>query len=179
MNDFFECKDLVFTRDALLTCLYKSKKLDKYINKFSESREMREELKSELFLSLCEIDESELGRIYENNYLDYYIVRTIGNMFNSNTSQFYKRIKKGILNRQHSEPTLNTEIADIEYDENALTEDGIKIGMAALNWFERDVLIRYSEAETISEIVRTTGTSRDYVTKVLDKARKKFRNALY
>lgn len=171
MNNIFGCANFT-NRDALITCLYTSKVLDESINGMAKGKEMREELKQELFLRICELDPEELERIYENEYLDYYIIRTLRNMFDSKTSQFYTRIKRGILERS------NYEIDVTNTPDETYSEVSVEDAMKKLNWFEQQVIELYSEHGNMAKIADITGTSPVYVAAVLASARKKLKNAL-
>lgn len=54
----------------------------------------REEMRSELWLWLCEYDIEKLADAYEKKHLNALITRYLQNQWKSRTSPFYKRYKK-------------------------------------------------------------------------------------
>jgi hypothetical protein len=178
-NKFFNCADKWVSRDFLLTCLFNSEELANTLNGIVKTThtkaELREELRSELFLCLCELDEDNLKQIHDNGYLDYYIVRTLRNMYDSTTSQFYKRIKKSITERRGIEHG-HLQIADD--DTVAISDESVNEALKKLNWFEMQVLDLFVEHGSVAQISIATGVTVIYATKVLASARKKFKYAL-
>jgi hypothetical protein len=55
--------------------------------------ELQEDLKSEVFLILCELPEEKLIALYDRKELKFYIVRIMLNLVQNKNNQFYKKIK--------------------------------------------------------------------------------------
>jgi len=55
---------------------------------------LRDELKAEVCLVLCEKDETFLQGLYQRNELKYWAMRVVINMIQSNTSAFYKTFRQ-------------------------------------------------------------------------------------
>jgi hypothetical protein len=55
--------------------------------------ELQYDLKAEVFLVLCEMNDNKLKGMYERNELKFYIVRIMLNMIKSDRSTFYKNYR--------------------------------------------------------------------------------------
>jgi hypothetical protein len=80
------------TRQQILTNFYLSPEVNECINK-QDPEHLRDDLKSELFAVLCELDEPFLIGLHQRKELKFYAVRIILNMIQSNTSPFYKKFR--------------------------------------------------------------------------------------
>ena len=56
--------------------------------------DIREDLKQEVFLVLCEMEEERLLQMYNDGYLKFFIVRTILNMVKSDRSNFARTFRQ-------------------------------------------------------------------------------------
>jgi hypothetical protein len=70
-----------------------------------QPEELRDDLKAEVILVVCEIDESRLQQMQETGGLVFFVVRIILNMVKSTTSKFYKKYR--VINLQ-LEPIYDT-----------------------------------------------------------------------
>jgi hypothetical protein len=61
-----------------------------------QPEELQYDLKAEVFLVLCEMNEDKLKGMYERNELKFYIVRIMLNMIKSDRSTFYKNYRNHI-----------------------------------------------------------------------------------
>lgn len=80
-------------KTQILSDLYQSKELSDLINKMKPVH-LREDLKQELFLTLCEKPDSLIIDLHKSNQLKYYVTRIVLNMIASNTSPFYKKYRR-------------------------------------------------------------------------------------
>ena len=76
-------------RNSIIEKLWNSQELKEAIAKM-QPEDLQDDLRSEIFKVLCEMDEDKLVDMYNRNVLRFYLVRTMLNMTQSNTSQFYK-----------------------------------------------------------------------------------------
>lgn len=79
-------------RQQILSNFYLSPEVDACIHK-QDPPHLRDDLKSELFAVLCELDEPFLIGLHQRKELKFYAVRIILNMIQSNTSPFYKKFR--------------------------------------------------------------------------------------
>ena len=82
-------------KSTILATLYQSKELESLLAKMHPDH-LREDLKQELFLVLCEKSEAEIKRLHDSATLRYYAVRIVCNMVKSNTSPFFKKYRQVI-----------------------------------------------------------------------------------
>jgi hypothetical protein len=103
-----------------------------------QPQELQDDLKQEVFLVLCEMDEEKLFGMYEQGYLKYFIVRTILNMAKSDRSNFYRKFRQ-----VYQEIPITYESTKEEYDESLVNK--LELGMEVLHWYEAELLKLYSQ----------------------------------
>jgi hypothetical protein len=74
-------------KNSIILELWESRELKEAIDKM-QPEDLRDDLRSELFKVLCEMEEERLIDMRTRNVLKFYLVRTMINMMQSNTSQF-------------------------------------------------------------------------------------------
>jgi hypothetical protein len=82
-------------KNTILTELFQSNQLEKLLSKMNPPH-LRDDLKQELFLILCDpvkSPESLITSLYEKKQLNYYVTRIVFNMIASNTSPFFKKFR--------------------------------------------------------------------------------------
>ena len=77
-----------------------------------QPEELRDDLKAEVILVVCEIDENRLKQMQETGQLVFFVVRIILNMVKSTTSRFYKKFR--ITNDELKESYTFVDIRDEE-----------------------------------------------------------------
>ena len=124
-------------RDFIITSMYNSPDINEAIGKM-QPYELQDDLRQEVFLVLCEMNEAKLFEMFEQGYLKYFIVRTILNMAKSDRSNFYKKFRQ-----LYQEIPLSYELKKEEYDESLVTK--LEEGMQVLHWYEAELLKLYAE----------------------------------
>jgi len=124
-------------RDFIITQMYNSPDINEAIGKM-QPYELQDDLRQEVFLVLCEMNEAKLFEMFEQGYLKYFIVRTILNMAKSDRSGFYKKFRQ-----LYQEIPLSYELQKEEYDESLVTK--LEEGMQVLHWYEAELLKLYAE----------------------------------
>lgn len=61
----------------------------------TSGHELKDDLKSELFLILCEMSEVRIQKAYNNHYLHYLCVNIVKKQYHSKSSPFHKKWRKG------------------------------------------------------------------------------------
>jgi len=117
--------------------MYNSPEINEAIGKM-QPYELQDDLRQEVFLVLCEMNEEKLFEMFEQGYLKYFIVRTILNMAKSDRSGFYKKFRQ-----LYQEIPLSYELKKEEYDESLVTK--LEEGMQVLHWYEAELLKLYAE----------------------------------
>lgn len=124
-------------RDFIISLMYNSPDINEAIGKM-QPYELQDDLRQEVFLVLCEMNEEKLFEMYEQGYLKYFIVRTILNMAKSDRSNFYKKFRQ-----LYQEIPLSYEVKKEEYDETLVEK--LEEGMQVLHWYEAELLKLYAE----------------------------------
>ena len=96
--------------------------------------ELQDDLKSEVFLILCEMPEDKLIDLYSKKYLRFYIVKIMLNIIKSPTKKFFLKFK-------NYDPLNNYEKADTEYNE---TEIKVSLFVDELHWYKQEILRLYT-----------------------------------
>ena len=80
-------------RDEIITRLYNDADISDAIGKMRPV-ELQDDLRSEMFMVLCQMDASRLIDLHERKILKFYLVRTMLTMIKSDRSTFFKVYRK-------------------------------------------------------------------------------------
>ena len=138
-----------------------------------QPEELRYDLKAEVFLVLCEMDEQKLIGLYERNELRFYIVRTMLNMIKSDRSTFYKNYRNHI---QFVASDLNREIKRIN-DEPTDLIDKLEKNLEGLHWYNKEILKLYAIdfKKNAKELSRKTGIPYMSIVRTINKTKKQMK----
>jgi len=151
-------------RQKIISELYHSKDINDAIGKMNP-KNLQDELRQEVFLVLCEMDQEKLITMYEQGYLKYFIVRTILNMAKSDRSNFYKKFRQ-----VYQEIPLTYELSKEEYSEDLLNK--LEQGLEILHWYEAELLKLYaSNGKNLLAISRDTKIPYRSLIKTIRKAK--------
>lgn len=130
--------------------LYNDKRIDEACKKIAKGNDLWQDLKQELFVVLCEYDQSKIKEIIEKKQIMYFIVRILLNFYNSKTSPFYKKFKH-----------INDEVIDLKFikhfeDDNSYSNELDKIELAFeqanLSWYERGIAKLYIQEKSFRKL---------------------------
>jgi hypothetical protein len=138
-----------------------------------QPEELRYDLKAEVFLVLCEMDEQKLVGMYERNELRFYIVRTMLNMIKSDRSTFYKNYRNHI---EFVASDLNREIKRIN-DEPTDLIDKLEKNLEGLHWYNKEILKLYAIdfKKNAKELSRKTGIPYMSIVRTINKTKKQMK----
>ena len=134
------------TKNDIISQLYLSEDINSAISKM-QPFELQDDLRQEVFLVLCEMDEDRLFQMFNDGYLKYFIVRTILNMAKSDRSNFSRTFRK-VYEEVQDQPTE-------EYDESI--NEKLNKSMEILHWYEREVMKLFAESGNLLQVSRDTG----------------------
>jgi len=80
------------TRDAIINQLFTGKNFNDCIGRM-EPAHLQDDLKMEVIAIVCEWNDEKIRGLHERKELDFYVVRVILNLIQSNTSPFYKKFR--------------------------------------------------------------------------------------
>ena len=126
---------------------------------------MREDLKSEVMLIVCEWDESKVLDLYKKQVLDFYIVRVILNLARSSSSPFAKKFRQQTVEfemKDHPVQDINDiveraereEREDIVIHELSNLKEGEEVG---LHWYSAELMRLYMAHGSYRAIEKETG----------------------
>ena len=134
-----------------------------------QPEELQYDLKAEVFLVLCEMNEDKLVGLFERNELKFYIVRIMLNMIKSDRSTFYKNYRN------------YTEFVDQDYtcDDNDKTDmfEKLELNMDGLHWYNKEMLKLYAIdfKKNAKELSRKTGIPYMSIIRTINKTKKQMK----
>ena len=161
------------TREQVISKLYTDKDLADAIGKM-EPAHLRDDLRQEMFLVLCEMPEERLLSMAGQGYLKFFLVRTMLNMIKSDRSTFYNKFR-----RTHHEYEDRHDPKD-----TGPVEDDARIGqlndrMSELHWYAAKVFELYSQnGRNIMKLSRETRIPYRSLSKTVAAAREHLRSTL-
>ena len=138
------------SRDEILSEFWESKSVNEAFEKM-QPVELQADLKAEVFLILCEMDESKLIGLYERNELKYYMVRIMLNMIKSDRSSFFKNYRNFV-------ELLENDVEVFESNPEE-TYNKIEVHLQNLHWYNRELFKLYALdfKKNAKELSRKTG----------------------
>jgi hypothetical protein len=132
--------------------------------------ELQYDLKAEVFLVLCEMNEEKLIGMYERNELKFYIVRVMLNMIKSDRSNFYKSY------RNYTEYVDNDTEAEVNFDKSDLV-DKLEKNLEGLHWYNKEILKLYAIdfKKNAKELSRKTGIPYMSIVRTINKTKKQMK----
>jgi hypothetical protein len=139
------------SRDKIIAEFWESKSVNEAFEKM-QPVELQADLKAEVFLVLCEMEEDKLIGLYQRNELKYYMVRIMLNMIKSDRSNFFKNY------RNYVELDNDQEVASVESDPEEAYQK-IELHLQNLHWYNRELFKLYALdfKKNAKELSRKTG----------------------
>ena len=183
--------DIANDKEWKQTCknIVRSQQLFDYqTNTEVDSNYLADELYSEFLLSISELNEDKLINLYIKNELRYYLIRIILNQYKSNSSRYFRQIKKKytkiidyavFLGHMDNQETILTDLSN-----NWLEFLNKKI--ETLHWYDKTIFKMYIDdnlsmkkiADKIgipeSSIKSTIKSVRNYLKELIEIERKKY-----
>jgi hypothetical protein len=157
-------------KNEIITQFWDSKEVNDAFEKM-QPEELRYDLKAEVFLVLCEMDEMKLVGMFERNELKFYIVRIMLNMIKSDRSTFYKNY------RNHIEfVNIDKDFDVINYDKLDLV-DKLEKNLEGLHWYNKEILKLYAIdfKKNAKELSRKTGIPYMSLVRTINKTKKQMK----
>jgi hypothetical protein len=96
--------------------------MENLLTTITSNHPLKEELRSELFLILCEMPEEKIESAYNNKWLNYLCVNIVKRQYHSSTSLFHKLFRKQKWGELTDTPEINDNDSDKE-DKLKIIED--------------------------------------------------------
>jgi len=81
------------TKNDIIQSLYTDKDIDNAIKKM-QPIELQDDLRQEMFMVLCEMDEAKFMNMHTNGFIKFYLVRTMLSMIKSDRSTFFNKFRR-------------------------------------------------------------------------------------
>jgi hypothetical protein len=155
-------------KNEILAQYWTSKEVNDAFDKM-HPEELRYDLKAEVFLVLCEMNEDKLVGLYDRNELKFYIVRIMLNMIKSDRSTFYKNY------RNYTEFVDQDFVSD-DYDKTNMFEK-LEANMNGLHWYNKEILKLYAIdfKKNAKELSRKTGIPYMSIIRTINKTKKQMK----
>jgi hypothetical protein len=154
-------------KNEILAQYWTSKEVNDAFDKM-HPEELRYDLKAEVFLVLCEMEDNKLVGLFERNELKFYIVRIMLNMIKSDRSTFYKNY------RNYTEFVDQDFVSD-DYDKSMLEK--LETNMDGLHWYNKEILKLYAIdfKKNAKELSRKTGIPYMSIIRTINKTKKQMK----
>ena len=135
-------------KNEIITKLWDSKEVNEAFEKMHPI-ELQYDLKAEVFLVLCEMDDEKLVGMYNRNELRFFIVRVMLNMIKSDRSTFWKQY------RNYTEYDGKEQIEIVQTN----IIDKMELSIEKLHWYQKEILRLYALDfnKNAKELSRQTG----------------------
>ena len=155
-------------KNEILAQYWTSKEVNDAFDKM-HPEELRYDLKAEVFLVLCEMNEDKLVGLFQRNELKFYIVRIMLNMIKSDRSTFYKNY------RNYTEFVDQDFVSD-DYDKIDMFEK-LETNMDGLHWYNKEILKLYAIdfKKNAKELSRKTGIPYMSIIRTINKTKKQMK----
>jgi hypothetical protein len=155
-------------KNEILAQYWTSKEVNEAFDKM-HPEELRYDLKAEVFLVLCEMEDEKLVGLYNRNELKFYIVRIMLNMIKSDRSTFYKNY------RNYTEFVDQDFVSD-DYDKTNMFEK-LEANMNGLHWYNKEILKLYAIdfKKNAKELSRKTGIPYMSIIRTINKTKKQMK----
>lgn len=157
------------SRNDILVEFWNSEEVNSAIGKMHPI-ELQDELKSELFLILAEMDEIKLVELYERKQLKFYVVRVMLNLVQSTDKKFFKKFRDFVEYTPIEKP-------DIEQPDP--TENLAEI-FEDLYWYNKEIfrLYTYEFNRNARELSRATGIPYMSIIRTINQTKKGLKKAI-
>jgi len=159
----------LYQRNDILAELWNSKEVNDAIKKM-HPKELQEDLKSEVFLILAELDATKLIDLYEKKQIKFYMVRIMLNLVQSTDKKFYGKYRNFV-------EYVEVEREDVK--ENDLTENITNV-FEQLYWYQKEILRLYTYQfnKNAKELSRQTGIPYMSIIRTLNQIKKELKHQL-
>lgn len=175
------------TKDKILHQLSIRRDIKEITTSIAHGKFFGEELYQELFVVLCSLEEKRLVEMYTNNWLDFYIIRTLTNMYKSTSSQFYYNIKKpqllkaeNVMDYDHNEgkslDRIDNIAAPLVEDEPHRVLNSLEEGIEQLGWYDKGMIKLYLELGTLKKVSEKSNINVCYVSEAVSRGKKQLKD---
>lgn len=157
------------SRNDILVEFWNSEEVNTAISKMHPI-ELQDELKSELFLILAEMEELKLIELYEKKQLKFYLVRIMLNLVQSTDKKFYRKFRDFVEYTPIEKPDIPQ--SDPTENLSEIFED--------LYWYNKEIfrLYTYEFNRNARELSRATGIPYMSIIRTINQTKKGLKKAI-
>lgn len=167
------------TRNEIISDLYKSKDVAKALSKMQPA-DIREDLKQEIFIILCNLSEEKFWNLVNNNALKFWFVRTMLNLIYQSrpTESFYKNFRAKFDVFEDFDQLADTiEDESDNKEQLEIVYHKLEMGVENLHWYEKGILQIYLENKmNQKEVSRQTNIPYMSIVRTIAIIKEKLRN---
>lgn len=160
-------------RNKILTEVFTSKSFNECVGKMRPAC-LRDDLKSEVSLVLCEMPEARLIEIYNSGGIYYYVARIVINMVKNSSNKFFRNHLKFDL--------LTTEMPvnfDIEVEDTRLRDEQSALNLIdALYWYDAEIVRLYLKLGNYRAVSKATGIPMPSIYATVQQSAKKIKEKI-
>ena len=156
-------------RNDILTELWESQEVNDAIRKM-QPVELQEDLKSEVFLKIAELDIHKLIELYDKKELKFYIVRIMFNFVRSTDKKFFRKYRDFV----EWQPNEKADEVYSDITENILEH------IEELYWYQKEILRLYTFDfnKNAKELSRQTGIPYMSIIRTLNQTKKELKSKI-
>lgn len=144
-------------REQIIHQLFTGKNFNDCIGKM-EPAALREDLRQEVILIICELDPDLLIGLWERRELEFYTVKVILTQTRGNRTSFYKKFRDSSVLHTDTFPELSASGIDIEERQlREMIEDMAVEEVDKLYWYNRGLIELYKKHGNFRAIEKETG----------------------
>ena len=164
------------TRNQIIEELYLSKDISQALRKMQPAS-LRDDLRQEMFISLCNLSDVKFWNLHENNALKYYLVRAMLNMIRSTgMNQPFFRNFRAKFEAIEAIENLEDRIDNSKAEKESLFET-MEQRRGQLCWYENTLLDQYVECNfNQMELHRKTRIPYPSIVKTISLIKKKLKD---
>ncbi len=122
---------------------------------------LRDDLKQEVILIICQLPDEKLFELHKSNALDFYTVKVILNQIKSNTSPFYKKYRQplGEFFDDKGKP-VEPQWEQMDFEERQVREDIEDMAIEEIDkqyWYNKALIELYRKHGNFRSIQDETG----------------------
>jgi DNA-directed RNA polymerase specialized sigma24 family protein len=157
-------------RSEIIEKMYADPDVAEAIGKM-EPEWLRDDLRQEIFLVLCEQTDEKLSEMARDGWLKWFIVRTMLNMIKSDRSTFWYKFRRQFDEVQEGMAKVTEPTDEVERD-----AERVRDGVDGLHWYEAKLIEIYAaNGQNIAKISRETGIPYRSLFKTIKKVKGKLK----
>tara|TARA_R110000851_G_scaffold74070_3_gene163514 strand:- start:1841 stop:2467 length:627 start_codon:yes stop_codon:yes gene_type:complete len=147
------------TKDSIISGLFTSEVIEEIVGNITRGNSLKDDLKAELFLILCEMSSERILEAHNKKYLMYMCINILKKQYNSSTSPFHTKYRKNkSVELDGTEQVVTSSNYDEEYSKENLILEATEVFLRTLSVVDRELFKIYYKMDNYD---RWIGENRD------------------